>query len=232
MTANSSLTIPEKLLVSASRRWGQIGEIFSAEDLIVAAWTDFPDSFGLQGYVSDHPDSNRVLTNIMGSKGLRNKGWIKALGRKRYSLTAEGLRYGQSTDDSEQDSRQLRGSLDRRNQDALAKLITSTAYSKFTKPDASQLLFRDACVFWGITPRSVGEELRNKILDTERLLELTRSALGEGVNLSYGQGKVSTLDSADVDSLESLHRHLLSEFETELDSIRSRKRKYGKITRR
>ena len=65
---------------------------FTAEQLIVKAWEMDKDLFGLQGYADQHPDSNRILTNIMGNKGLKGKGWIERVGEKQYRLTASGSR--------------------------------------------------------------------------------------------------------------------------------------------
>ena len=64
------LTVPEKLLLAALEARKR-SATFTAEDLVVAAWRLYPDTFGLSGYADQYPDSNRVLTNIMGTKGMR-----------------------------------------------------------------------------------------------------------------------------------------------------------------
>ena len=63
---------------------------FSAEALIVAAWQKYPQTFGLKGYAEQYPDSNKVLTSIMGEKGLARRGWLVKMGQKLYALTREG----------------------------------------------------------------------------------------------------------------------------------------------
>src|SRR6266566_4482774 len=82
-------TVPEKILTCAIELDAEKG-VFTAEDLIVRCWQKFPDTFGLQGYSNQFPDSNRVLTNIMGTKGLRGKGWLRKIGEKRYRVTDVG----------------------------------------------------------------------------------------------------------------------------------------------
>ena len=76
------LTVPEKLLIAALEA-RKSSATFTAEDLVVSAWQLYPDTFGLSGYADQYPDSNRVLTNIMGSKGMRGKGWLRKVGAKQ-----------------------------------------------------------------------------------------------------------------------------------------------------
>jgi hypothetical protein len=231
MSTASRLTISEKLLRAAARRWSSAGEAFSAEDLIVAAWQDSPETFGLQGYVDEYPDSNRVLTNIMGGKGLRQKGWITALGRKRYSLTNEGLRHAQSQVEGVPEGL-LRGQLGREESRRLVKLYTGSAYRKFLEGQTDRLLFRDACVFWGITPRSVSEELRNQFAAIDSLIEGVLAATQNGKSLSFGAGDANKLEQSDARSMADLHQLLLTRFEQDLTPIRNRTKSYGKSKRR
>src|SRR5882757_5590194 len=63
---------------------------FSAEALIVASWQKFPVTFGLKGYAEQYPDSNKVLSSIMGEKGLAKRGWLVKMGQKLYTLSRDG----------------------------------------------------------------------------------------------------------------------------------------------
>ena len=83
-------TVPEMILLAAWDLEQQGQSPFSAESLIVTAWLRFPRAFGLKGYADQYPDSNKVLTAIMGEKGLARKGWLAKMGQKLYSLTREG----------------------------------------------------------------------------------------------------------------------------------------------
>src|SRR5438046_3763098 len=58
--------------------------------LIVASWQKFPSTFGLKGFSEKYPDSNKILSSIMGEKGLARRGWLSKMGQKLYSLTREG----------------------------------------------------------------------------------------------------------------------------------------------
>jgi len=80
-------TVPEKILLAAHQLEEQGQSPFSAEALIVAAWQKFPKTFGLKGYTDQHPDSNKVLSCIMGERGLARRGWLSKMGQKLYALT-------------------------------------------------------------------------------------------------------------------------------------------------
>ena len=41
--------------------------------LIVASWQRFPGTFGLKGFTEKYPDSNKILSSIMGEKGLARR---------------------------------------------------------------------------------------------------------------------------------------------------------------
>src|SRR5213080_2545552 len=83
-------TVPEKILLAADGLDKQGQSPFSAEALIVASWQKFPKTFGLKGYVELYPDSNKILSSIMGEKGLARRGWLVKMGQKMYALTREG----------------------------------------------------------------------------------------------------------------------------------------------
>src|ERR1700733_5140009 len=112
------LTVPQKLLLAALEARKK-SATFTAEDLIVQAWKLYPDTFGLSGYGDLYPDSNRVLTNIMGTKGMRGKGWLRKVGEKQYRLTSAGLKDGEeflgqaATPQDSQQTEYLRAELDR-----------------------------------------------------------------------------------------------------------------------
>src|SRR5271170_6612783 len=84
------MTVPEKILVAANQLDQQGQSPFSAEALIVCAWQQFPKAFGLKGYADQYPDSNKILSSIMGEKGLARRGWLVKMGQKLYAITREG----------------------------------------------------------------------------------------------------------------------------------------------
>src|SRR3954454_10808855 len=83
------LTTANKILVAASHL-SEEQDTFTAEQLIVCAWTQFPESFGLNGYRDRYPDSNRVLSKLMGTVGLCSRGWLEQVSTKLYRITPGG----------------------------------------------------------------------------------------------------------------------------------------------
>ena len=79
-------TVPEKILLAADSldKMGQ--SPFSAEALIVTSWQKFPKTFGLKGFAEQYPDSNKILSSIMGEKGLARRGWLVKMGQKLYAF--------------------------------------------------------------------------------------------------------------------------------------------------
>jgi hypothetical protein len=97
-----NLTIVEKILLAAYGLEKNGATPFTAERLIVEAWRNDKGAFGLQGYSDDFPDSNRVLTKITGSEGLKGKGWIEKVREKQYRLTALGQKAARSLGSQDQ----------------------------------------------------------------------------------------------------------------------------------
>ena len=66
---------------------------FSRQELVLAAWTRYPMTFGLKGH-HEHPDSNAVLAKLWGQGNLLWRGWLE-YDRERVDLlrvTAAGRR--------------------------------------------------------------------------------------------------------------------------------------------
>lgn len=85
----AELTVRQKILVAAVALSNDT-ETFPVEDLIVRAWTLYPESFSLRGYHAKHPDSNRVLAKLSGTDGLCGLGWLEHTDQRTYRLTRKG----------------------------------------------------------------------------------------------------------------------------------------------
>src|SRR4029077_2667203 len=105
---------------------------FSAEALIVASWLKFPKTFGLKGYADQFPDSNKILSSIMGEKGLARRGWLVKIGQKMYALTRDGrqvVRRVLLEEEEEQPGANIK--LSRDMEKFVLNLLDSTAVQKF-----------------------------------------------------------------------------------------------------
>lgn len=213
-------TVPEKILLAAHQLESEGQSPFSAEALIVTSWQKFPKTFGLKGYADLYPDSNKILTSIMGEKGLARRGWLAKMGQKMYSLTRDGKQVV---------SRLLRGGetattstsihISRDDEKFLLNLLNCSALEKFVEGRKPELTFADACRYWGITENMHGEMLDTKMKRFRAgLADLERIAHKGGTELSNGR----SISEDDVGQLRDVHEYLEERFSRHLNLLRSR----------
>ncbi len=217
----NDLTVPEKILSCALELDREKGT-FAAEDLVVRCWERFPDTFGLQGYADKYPDSNRILTNIMGMKGLRGKGWLKKVAEKRYRVTEVGRRATQAGPKSAgANSIRRAASLTRETAAVVERLVGARAFDKYRLKQ--QLTFGDLCSFWNISPRSNAQQLNLAVKEAEAAMSAAEELLAAQPTVALQlPGTPVHVTKADLSTARSLQRHLLETFAVELHVIRSR----------
>lgn len=221
------LTVPEKLLIAALEARKR-SPTFTAEDLVVEAWKLYPDTFGLSGYADRYPDSNRVLTNIMGTKGMRGKGWLRKVGEKQYRLTSAGISDGEALlrggpAVAGESADYLRAELNRQTTVALDRLLSTGAAQKAIEGQADTVTFHEACGFWDITARSNANTLNARLTETTVLLDRALEALAnrpdsEGLKLQSG----TVITKAQIQMLRDLHVNLQTRLKADLDILRRR----------
>jgi hypothetical protein len=220
-----ALTVSDKLVLAANDLESKGKSSFTAEDLIVAAWQRYRDSFGLSGYPSEdglpaYPDSNRVLVEIMGSKPLRQKGLLTKVGAKVYQLTESGKLRAKELSKSAEDVSFVRLTFDRRATDRLKGLLNSRALQKWREGRSEDITFYDACGFWGISPRSSANEFHAKVAGILTLLEAACQATSDK-SASYHHGS-SGFDSDEISEALTMHDWLQTKFSRELAVIENR----------
>ena len=220
MNIVAECTVPEKILLAAFELEEQGTSPFSAEDLIVGSWKKFPKTFGLKGYADQYPDSNKILTSIMGEKGLARRGWLAKMGQKLYTLTREGrqavrrIMQGEEAPPVERTSK-----LSRDQEKFLLGLLTSPALEKFQQGLKLELTFADACRFWGIS-----ESLRGDALDTRLtrlragLADVDRLVANGGLDLSTGR----SVTNEEVHLIHQVDEYLNDRFGRHLTLLRNR----------
>src|SRR5213080_4767464 len=145
-------TVPEKILLAAESLDKQGQSPFSAEALIVASRQKFPKTFGLKGYAEQYPDSNKILSSIMGEKGLARRGWLVKMGQKMYALTREGRQVVRRVLlEEEEETPGANIKLSRDMERFVTGLLESSAAQKFEENRKAELTFADACRFWGVS---------------------------------------------------------------------------------
>jgi hypothetical protein len=225
---HNNLTIPEKILQAAMAINGE-NETFTAEDLIVSSWKLYPDVFGLQGYADKHPDSNKILSNIMGSKGLREKKWIRKVGEKKYRITEAGKEAYRNLANTNTESSHSAG-LSREIKVILSKLLKTKALEKFKTGQQENLNFSDACMFWNISVRSNAALLESRLKDFEVALSVAENLMADSKQdkISLVHGEVS-LSMDNIKELRCLHKFMYEKFSGQLAFISKRRdeRKYS-----
>jgi hypothetical protein len=219
------LSIADKLLLSAYGLEESGKKPFSAEDLVVGAWREFPDAFGLAGYrdIDGHllyPDSNRVFAEIMGSKPIRKKGFLIKVGSKMYQLTEAGREHARMLAGTPKAASTEKAAFPREIERMLKKLITSRAFDKFRTGSTETITFHDACAFWGISPRSSAIEFEGRLGNALHVINLAREAVkGRRIGFDHGRDPIA---GDDIDRLVQIHDHLLKTFHREIQTIKKR----------
>jgi hypothetical protein len=218
-------TITDKLLLAALSLEDRGKKPFTAEDLVVAAWSLFPDSFGLGGYVDEHkrprfPDSNRVFAEIMGSKPIRQRGYLVKVGSKMYELTPAGRDRARGNEPQRGAHSASSRRLPRDMMESLASLVSSRAFQKFRNGRGDDISFHDVSAFLGISPRSAAIELSGRLGVVDALLKRANEAMDErGLQLEHGGNRITR---EDIKLLRDLRLEVESRFDRELAVIRER----------
>ncbi len=220
------LNIAEKLLVAASEIEENGKGLFSAEDLVVAAWKKFPDAFGLQGYLDGqgnpiYPNSNRVYAEIMGSKPLRKQGLLQKVGNKMYKLTEAGRARARGARSTNSGPFTQKLTLGREQVDQIRHLFESKAAQKMREGKLEDITFFDACGFWGISPRSGAKDLWSRFAEVQTIVEQGLSTLKSSCAVSIIHGS-NPYTADDLQTLQKLHKFLEEKFAEELIVIKKR----------
>ena len=214
-------TVPEKILLAAENLEKKGQSPFTAEALIVASWERFPSTFGLKGFTEKYPDSNKILSSIMGEKGLARRGWLVKMGQKLYAMTREGRNVVRRVMMEEEEPPPPGGlhRLNREHDRFLKALFDSTAVRKFEENRKQDLAFADATRFWGITENLKGDQLDDRLEQFDRTLaELDRVLSDVDGEMSGGRA----VTAGDIRVLTNIHRYMEDKFDRHLNLLRKR----------
>jgi hypothetical protein len=214
-------TVPEKILLAAEVLEKQGQSPFTAEALIVSSWQKFPSTFGLKGFAEKYPDSNKILSSIMGEKGLARRGWLVKMGQKLYAMTRDGRNVVRRVMMEEEEAAPAGVVLRlNREQDRFLKvLFDSSAVQKFEDNRKHDLSFADACRFWSITENMKGDLLDAKIEEVDKtLVDLDRQLADTDAETAGGR----VVTAGDIRVLTNIHRYMEDRFERHLNLLRKR----------
>lgn len=219
----------EMVLLAAYDKWPE--SEFTAEELVVACWQQYSDSFGLQGYSHKYPDANIVYRHIMGKSSIvKKQRWLSQKSQKRYALTPAGINHAlkiRGIDSQRAEIQQHR--IDRFYEQVLLRVLNGSAWNKFKNNQINDLTFTDACGFWSINPRSSGEQYKAARRDLAEAISTVKRHLDEGNSEITLASRVS-VSLKDLNNLEILEKELDTRFKDQLNLINRRSVKWGKVT--
>ena len=227
MSAIGELTTSQRILLAAARLEEQGQSLFSAEALIVASWQESPKAFGLKGFADQYPDSNRVLSCIMGERGLAKRGWLVKMGQKLYQLSRKGkdeVRRIMSGDTEppargEAVAKPSRFKFPRELEKYLLSLFAAVPVQRYRQGLKREITFGDACKFWNITDAMQGDEVTQRLDKVSSSLAEIEQQLGGGrVELSTGR----SISKEDLDMLAEVHQYLREQYSRHLTLLRNR----------
>lgn len=217
--AATNLAAWEKILLAVASAHAD-GKPFTASQIVIAAWEAYPDDFGLEGFQTDSADSNKVLSAVLGKRGLVAKGYLYRSAPKQYQLTRAGrekvaILRGEEPPELEDTLVPINGQLEK----LFVRLWHSAAFGKFRESTGS-INFADACSFWDIS-----HSLQPEIVDQrlawidETLNELEGQLAQQDGRLSIGR----LVTAGDCRVLKHAHAWMQDRFEKLLNLLRGRK---------
>jgi hypothetical protein len=224
-SADVPLSVHEKLLLAAVRLEREGTSPFTAEDLVVAAWEDYPDTFGLAGHNDADgrprfPNSNRVFAEIMGSKPIRKQGLLEKKGTKLFRVTEAGRQRAANLGGRETGISK-KAVFGRETQREFRRLVRSRALEKHDDDRDDDITFNDAAGFWGISARSSAMEYQGRMGQVVGVLQAALDATRDGPLVLQHGGQ--PFGHRDVEELAAFHAELQVKFASEIDVILRRR---------
>jgi hypothetical protein len=204
---------------------GTLEKTFTAEDLLLAAWKRDPVAWGLRGHETEHPDSERIYTeldraSVGGSNvkgGLVGLGLFEKVRQRTYRMTAAGLAAASEVAGASPDARQK---AERALADAVAAILSHSVFRDWTRDPALPKHFRDAGHFWGIAPGTPPSVIRARIREVDNSLGKARALLDarrvDEVAARHGK---ALFDRTDIDRAEEFQATLKNRFARDLATL-------------
>ena len=169
--------------------------------------------------MSLHPDSNRVFAEIMGSKPIRQRGWLTKVGNKLYRLTEAGRQHASGLSRLKSD-RDEKISLGRSEREEIERLLRAKATKKFRSGFLDEITFHDACAFWRISARCAAIEFKGRYNNLDQLLNAAKSvALGKDFTFRHGGNPINL---SDLSVLKEVQGFMRERFQNEIAVILQR----------
>ena len=201
MTAQRSRERPEKILVAMFDLSSGTTKPLKYEDIVMRAFTMFPDEFALRGYPK-HPDSSDIHKPLYGP--LKRDGFIRSA-NKTFALTAQGVERGRALTQGagkklgeERDATRMTRDVEAE----VRRMLGSDAFRLFGESRPERILDTDFYAFLGCTVRTPRNDFLGRLATTRSAVEIAKS-LGQP-------------DKAAAGSLSKTWEYLQNRFEAQI----------------
>lgn len=215
------------LLAAMECSSGDLKNTFTAEDLLLAAWKRDRMAWGLRGHETEHPDSERIYTeldraSVRGSNvrgGLVGLGLFEKVQQRTYRLTPAGIAAASEVAGADPS---FRGKAERALADAVSNILSHPVFREWMKDPELPKRFRDAGHFWGIAPGTPPSVIRTRIGHVHKTLETARSMLNEkGIEeIAARHGRV-LFDRTDIERAMEFQATLKRRFAKDLSTLQA-----------
>jgi hypothetical protein len=213
------------LLAALDCSGGDLEKVFTAEDLLVAAWKRDRVAWGLRGYEREYPDADRLRKEIDSrgaregspSTGLVASGLLTRVRERIYRLTPAGLAAAAEVVGAEPDTR---GKAERALADAVGTILSHSVFRGWLKDPSTPKHFRDAGHFWGVAPGTPARVIQTRILDVDRTLERALSLLdADGADEVTARHGKALYDRSDIERAINFQATLKERFVKDLATL-------------
>lgn len=207
----SDLTVRQMLLL-ASR---DLGSPFTASDLVVAAWKNFPSAFAMKEY-PEYPDSSRVVPELSHERGLVRTGLLRRVAPKTYELTTRGAQESEKA--AVYGRLPIRTAVLAETVVELARMLDATAYQRTASGVAQYITWPEALAFYGLEPSDRGRQVVTAAFDRVQVaIEDARCCLGSDGHVAVG---VRQVRADELDMLDATGNRLASAFRRKFEWMR------------
>lgn len=213
------------LLAALDCSGGDLEKAFTAEDLLLSAWKRDRLAWGLRGHELEHPDSEKIYTELdrASVKGTNVRGGLAGLGlfekvrQRTYRLTPAGLTAASQIAGANSSTK---GKAERALADAVGRMLSHPVFRQWIKDPSTPKHFRDAGHFWGVAPGTPRGVIRTRIGAIDRTLETARSLLeAKGVQAIAAQHGRALFDRSDISRAAEFQKMLKTRFAKDLATL-------------
>ena len=214
----------EKVIIFAFKKWRF--EKFDKFSLTVECWKNDNEAFGLNGFKSVYPNSNKVFTIIMGKK---QRNIFKMLGDNYYKLNENYLAEIEKINfkiGGKTEIEKINNELREDTRKEMLRILKSDAFNFFQSNNLNQIAHIDAYMYWKLHQSSDQSQLRESREIFENSIKNIKDLLStkDEINISSN----IKIDKKNLKQIIELDQYLSEKFADELKIIGRRSKKDGR----